>query len=92
MTLALADLWPYIDELFVDEPLVDRLEGVAVRPSTIRPAFDAVIDTVLAEAELVRPAGFIAAGGGRVGRHFSTLGYILAEMQVLARQHPGASW
>ncbi|MET0784902.1 1,2-phenylacetyl-CoA epoxidase subunit PaaC [Orlajensenia leifsoniae] len=92
MTLALADLWPYVDELFVDEPLVDRLEGVAVRPSTIRPAFDAVIDSVLAEAELVRPAGFIAAGGGRVGRHFSTLGYILAEMQVLARQHPGASW
>ncbi|KQQ93284.1 phenylacetate-CoA oxygenase [Leifsonia sp. Leaf325] len=92
MTLALADLWPYVDELFVDEPLVDRLEGVAVRPSTIRPAFDAVIDSVLAEADLVRPAGIIAAGGGRAGRHFSTLGYILAEMQVLARQHPGASW
>ncbi|MEL4319246.1 1,2-phenylacetyl-CoA epoxidase subunit PaaC [Leifsonia sp. YIM 134122] len=92
MTLALADLWPYVDELFVDEPLVDRLEGVAVRPSTMRPAFDAVIDSVLGEADLVRPAGFIAAGGGRTGRHFSTLGYILAEMQVLARQHPGASW
>ncbi|HKT57151.1 MAG TPA: 1,2-phenylacetyl-CoA epoxidase subunit PaaC [Microbacterium sp.] len=89
---ALGDVWPYIDELFRDEELLDRLEGIAVRPSTLRPAFDTVLAAVLGEAELAEPRGFIASGGGRHGRHFPTLGYILAEMQVLARQHPGATW
>ncbi|THG33932.1 phenylacetate-CoA oxygenase subunit PaaI [Glaciibacter flavus] len=92
ITVALADVWPYVDELFRDEPLIDRLEGVAVRPSTLRPAFDDVIVGVLSEAGLQTPAGFIASGGGRRGSHFTTMGYLLAELQVLARQHPGASW
>lgn len=92
MLRAVADVWPYVDELFRDEPLIDRLEGVAARPSTLRPPFDAVIDAVFAEARIDRPEGFVSSGGGRRGSHFPTLGYLLAEMQVLARQHPGASW
>lgn len=89
---ALGDVWPYVDELFRDEPLIDRLEGVAVRPSTLLGDFDAVIAAVFAEAELEAPRGFIASGGGREGRHYPSMGYILAELQVLARQHPGATW
>ncbi len=89
---AVADVWPYVDELFRDEPLIDRLEGIAVRPSTLRAPFDAVIDAVFAEADIEVPAGFVSSGGGRRGSHFPTLGYLLAEMQVLARQHPGATW
>ncbi|MDR6906286.1 ring-1,2-phenylacetyl-CoA epoxidase subunit PaaC [Agromyces sp. 3263] len=97
MTVAIADTWPYIDELFVDDELVEHLaaEGVAVLPSSLRPAFDAVIDAVMAEAELEPPTGrtaFVASGGGRRGSHTEHLGPLLAEMQVLARQHPGASW
>jgi ring-1,2-phenylacetyl-CoA epoxidase subunit PaaC len=30
--------------------------------------------------------------GGRSGRHTEHLGHMLAEMQVLQRQHPGATW
>ncbi|MCW3492186.1 1,2-phenylacetyl-CoA epoxidase subunit PaaC [Microbacterium sp. SSM24] len=92
MLRAVADVWPYADELFRDEPLIDRLEGIAVRPSTLRAPFDAVIAAVFAEAGIETPAGFASSGGGRRGSHFSTLGYVLAEMQVLARQHPGATW
>ena len=33
-----------------------------------------------------------AQKGGKTGRHSEHLGYILAEMQSLARQHPGATW
>jgi ring-1,2-phenylacetyl-CoA epoxidase subunit PaaC len=33
-----------------------------------------------------------AQGGGRTGRHSEALGPMLAEMQVLARAHPGATW
>ncbi|WP_082462401.1 1,2-phenylacetyl-CoA epoxidase subunit PaaC [Agromyces sp. Leaf222] len=97
MIMAVTDTWPYVDELFADDALVERLaaDGVAVLPSTLRPAFEAAVDAVFAEAELERPTGrtaFIASGGGREGRHTEHLGPLLAEMQVLARRHPGASW
>ena len=92
MIRAVGDVWPYVDELFRDDPLIERLGAAAVRPAGLRAAFDAVVDAVFAEAELDVPQGFVSAGGGREGRHFTTLGYILAEMQVLARQHPGATW
>ncbi|MDJ0350010.1 1,2-phenylacetyl-CoA epoxidase subunit PaaC [Cryobacterium sp. PH29-G1] len=92
MITALSDLWPYVEEIFRDDPLIDRLEGVAVRPSSLRPAFDAAIAPVLAEAELEIPRGFVASGGGRTGNHSEHLAFLLAEMQVLTRAHPGASW
>lgn len=89
---ALEDVWPYVDELFADEPLLDALDGVAVRPSALREPFDADVAPILAEAELEPPQAFHAAGGGRRGRHSEHLAPLLAELQVLARQHPGASW
>ncbi|MFJ3393287.1 1,2-phenylacetyl-CoA epoxidase subunit PaaC [Leifsonia aquatica] len=89
---ALADVWPSVAELFQDEPLIDRLEGVAVRPSTLRPDFDESLRPVLDETGLELPGTFASAGGGRRGRHSEYLGPLLAELQVLARQHPGASW
>lgn len=90
--VALVDLWPYLDELFHDEPLIVRLDGIAVRPSELRePVTDAVAAT-LAACELATPTVPFSSGGGRSGRHSSHLGYILAELQVLARAHPGASW
>ncbi|MFF2388118.1 1,2-phenylacetyl-CoA epoxidase subunit PaaC [Agromyces sp. NPDC058104] len=89
--------WPYVDELFADDELTERLaaDGVAVLPSTLRAAFESAVDQVFAEAGLERPSGrtaYTASGGGRRGSHTEHLGPLLAEMQVLARQHPGASW
>ncbi|MGO4593080.1 1,2-phenylacetyl-CoA epoxidase subunit PaaC [Leifsonia sp. 2TAF2] len=94
---ALDDVWPYVDELFSDEstgaePLLDALDGIAPRPSTLREPFDTDIAPILAEARLELPTAFHAAGGGRRGRHSEHLAPLLAELQVLARQHPGASW
>lgn len=92
ITVAVADLWPYLAELFEDDELIDRLSDVSVRPSTLRePVMDAVAG-ILSACELAEPAVPFAAGGGRRGKHSSYLGYLLAEMQVLARKHPGASW
>jgi len=89
---ALGDVWPYVDELFRDEPLIDRLGDAAVRPSTLRAGFDAVVDTVFTEAELTAPSVAASSAGGRRGAHATPMGHLLAEMQVLARRHPGASW
>ncbi|MEP6989455.1 MAG: Phenylacetic acid catabolic protein, partial [bacterium] len=30
--------------------------------------------------------------GGRTGAHTEHLGHMLAEMQIIARSHPGATW
>jgi ring-1,2-phenylacetyl-CoA epoxidase subunit PaaC len=92
MTVALADTWPYVDELFRDDALIEELGDIAVRPSELRADFDRLVGTVLTEAELEVPTGFVARGGGRIGNHTEYLGPLLAEMQVLARAHPEATW
>lgn len=89
---ALGHVWPYVGDLFRDESLLDRLEGIAVHPSALRPAFDAVVDALAAETGVTFPAADTARGGGRRGWHTENLSLLLAEMQVLAREHPGASW
>lgn len=97
LLVALADTWPYTDELFRDDELHERLGDIAPLPSSLRAGFDEIWSAVLAEAE-VSESEFTnarigqSAGGGRRGDHSTHLGPLLAEMQVLARRHPGASW
>ncbi|TQJ59896.1 ring-1,2-phenylacetyl-CoA epoxidase subunit PaaC [Arthrobacter sp. SLBN-83] len=94
MIHGLRTMWPYVSELFQDDDLTRRLAeaGAAVAPSSLREDFDRLVADVLKEAELEVPDVPAAPGGGRYGKHSEYLGYILAEMQVLAREHPGASW
>ncbi|UUX58080.1 1,2-phenylacetyl-CoA epoxidase subunit PaaC [Glutamicibacter halophytocola] len=92
MRHALEILWPYVDEMFRDEAVHQNLESIAVLPSTLREAWQEEISAVLAEAGLEIPATGQAMAHGRRGEHSEHLGYLLAEMQVLARKHPGASW
>lgn len=98
MQSALDALWPYVGELFRTSDEERRLieAGVAVDPAQTRDEVDAVLDEVLAKATLTRPQRpFIGTIGGRSGRqgvHTEHLGHALAEMQSLARQHPGATW
>ena len=83
---ALDQVWPYTHELFTADP------AAPVDPATLRADFDAVVSAVLDEATLTRPADGWAPGGGRDGVHTEHLSYLLAEMQVLHRAHPGAKW
>ncbi|MHA7289679.1 1,2-phenylacetyl-CoA epoxidase subunit PaaC [Arthrobacter sp. MDT3-24] len=94
MIQGLKQMWPYVAELFQDDELTTRLAetDAAVEPSSLRADFDRLTGEILAEAELEVPDVPAAPGGGRHGRHSENLGYLLAEMQVLAREHPGASW
>jgi ring-1,2-phenylacetyl-CoA epoxidase subunit PaaC len=86
MQAAVDQVWPYTHELFAPDP------DAPVDPATLRPAFLATVDAVLTEATLVRPTDGWAPGGGRTGVHTEHLSYLLAEMQVLHRAHPGARW
>ena len=91
---ALDELWMYTGELFAmdDGERALAAAGVAVDREAIRPAWDATIERVLAEATLRRPADGWMQTGGRAGRHSEHLGPMLAEMQVLHRAHPGVTW
>jgi ring-1,2-phenylacetyl-CoA epoxidase subunit PaaC len=79
MQSAVDEVWPYTHELFEDEP-------------DLRPQWLSTVEDVLTRATLVRPADGWAPAGGRDGRHTEHLSYLLAEMQVLHRAHPGARW
>ncbi|MFG1900243.1 1,2-phenylacetyl-CoA epoxidase subunit PaaC [Micromonospora carbonacea] len=86
MQAAVDHVWPYAHELFAPWP------GAPVDPATLRGDFDAYVGPVLAEATLTRPADGWGPAGGRDGVHTEHLSYLLAEMQVLHRAHPGAQW
>jgi ring-1,2-phenylacetyl-CoA epoxidase subunit PaaC len=57
---------------------------------------DAVLDEVLAAATLDRPHAVplarVAGRSGRDGVHTEAFGYLLAELQSVARAHPDATW
>lgn len=92
MVAGLDLMWPFVAELFEDDSLTAEVGDAGVVPSSLRAEFDRNSVAVLSEAELEVPALPMATGGGRAGHHSEYLGYLLAEMQVLAREFPGASW
>ena len=91
---ALDELWPYTSELFladaVDQAVIAT--GFGADTESLRPQWLATVDRVLGEATLTKPNDGFSPRGGRVGRHTEHLGRMLADMQSLARAHPGASW
>jgi ring-1,2-phenylacetyl-CoA epoxidase subunit PaaC len=92
MTAALEEVWPYTFELFASDDLVTRLGGTAVDPATLQPEWQDRVYGVLQSVELAVPQTNWHPIGGRDGKHTEALSYLLAEMQVLHRAHPGATW
>ncbi len=87
-------LWPYVPELFETDELVTTLatDGIAVDPAALEAPTLAYVDAVLTEATLTRPVTEVRHTGGRRGLHTEQMGFLLAEMQHLARSDPGARW
>ncbi|HEY2851964.1 MAG TPA: 1,2-phenylacetyl-CoA epoxidase subunit PaaC [Gemmatimonadaceae bacterium] len=91
---AVDDLWPYTGELFLADD-VDRAvaqSGFGVDPSPLESSWQSTVRDVLGRAGLTIPDSAYMQRGGRQGRHTEHLGHMLAEMQIVARSHPGASW
>jgi ring-1,2-phenylacetyl-CoA epoxidase subunit PaaC len=94
----LAAVVPLVPEIFESSAVERRLAaaGVAVNPANLRDEFDGVVGQVLAEAELDWPeaAGLAGVAGqaGRDGVHTEAMGFLLAELQSVARAMPGATW
>ncbi|QNE22211.1 phenylacetate-CoA oxygenase subunit PaaC [Kribbella qitaiheensis] len=91
MQAGLDAMWPYTAELFAGDELVRRLP-VAVDPSTFEEEWLRRVTQVIEESTCTVPTSSYQHSGGRDGRHSEHLGYLLAELQHIARSHPGASW
>ena len=94
MQAALERAWPYTSEMFQRDEIDSAAEASGLGPArdTLREAWRAEVLDVLAEAHLQAPADSPFVATGTRGRHSEHMGFILAEMQVLQRTHPGGRW
>lgn len=95
MQAAVNALWPYTGEMFIGDELDARMTalGIGFDPESLRREWLSHVREVLEEATLDLPSAEAwMHRGGRQGRHTEHLSRMLAEMQVLQRAHPGASW
>ncbi len=91
-------LWMYTGEMFS----VDAIErglvaaGVAADAASLQGPWRSAVAAVFDEATLAMPGdGWMQGASGRGGKqgiHTEHLGHMLAEMQIVARSHPGARW
>jgi len=91
---AVDGLWRYTGELFETDEVESDLvaAGIAADPTAIRDRWREIVAATFAEATLATPDDGPMQSGGRTGRHSESFSFLLGELQVLARAHPGASW
>ena len=94
MQAALDAVWPYTGELFAmdttDSELLER--GIGCDLEALRTPWNAHVSGIVAQATLTLPEDGWMQGGGKSGRHTESLGYLLAEMQSVARSIPAERW
>ena len=92
---ALDDLWRFTPELFASDD-TDRAmlaAGIAPDLALIKTKWESLVRDVLVRATLTTPHDVPAPRrAGRTGQHTESLGHMLAEMQIVARSDPGATW
>ena len=93
---ALDQLWRFTAELFAADEIdaVMLQSGVGIDLAALRSTWEQLVRDVVWRATLTLPNDppKAATRGGRGGAHTEFLGHMLAEMQIVARSHPGASW
>jgi ring-1,2-phenylacetyl-CoA epoxidase subunit PaaC len=87
-------MWRFVPELFEMDDIASGAaqSGVGADLPAFRGDYDRIVDQVLAEATLERPADQRPILGGRRGHHGEHLGHLLASMQFLPRTYPDAVW
>jgi ring-1,2-phenylacetyl-CoA epoxidase subunit PaaC len=94
---ALDDLWRFTPELFAADDVDARLAAQGIGPDlpALRSQWSTLVRDVFERATLTVPNEVPHSPHlpiGRRGMHTEHLGHMLAEMQIVARSHPGASW
>jgi len=92
---ALERVTPHVAELFEDDAVsvAAAQAGVGALPSSLWDSAFGHVSRIVAQATLSLPGQPAwRSRGGRDGIHSRPMGYLLAEMQHIARSHPGATW
>ncbi|WP_233864987.1 1,2-phenylacetyl-CoA epoxidase subunit PaaC [Paraburkholderia adhaesiva] len=91
---ALDWLMPYTREFFSTDAVETSVAEAGIAPlvAQLEAAWRADVEEALGEATLTLPAPVKHVTTGKLGEHSEHMGFVLAEMQSLARQHPGAHW
>ncbi len=91
---SLDDLWRYTGEMFAADGLDDAMMTDFDGPdlNAIAVEWRNKIAGIVAEATLELPQEETMARGGKQGVHSEHFGYLLAQLQILPRSHPGAAW
>ena len=91
---ALQHLLPYCQEFWIGSEAETAAvnNGTGVDVAGLQSDWDALVDNTLNEATLQRPAVQGHVPQGKHGVHSEHMGFLLAEMQSLARAHPQAVW
>ncbi len=88
------DLWRYTGEFFLGDDLDALMQsrGIGFNPEALRDPWLERVRESFSSATLEVPADSWMQRGGKQGVHTEALGYVLAEMQVLPRAMPEATW
>lgn len=91
---SLERLWPFTAELLQADDIDREMHaaGIGADLVAVRSDWERQVAATLAEATLERPGDRPWRWYGKRGEHGEHLGRLLAQMQVLQRTHPGASW
>lgn len=94
MQRAMDELWPWTGELaWQDEVDADlHKTGAAPDLESLKAPWEVMVRDVATRATLTIPKVPMRMSQGRQGKHTEHLGHMLAEMQIVARSHPGAKW
>jgi len=91
---ALAELWPYFNELFISDAVDAAAAASGLGPawSSLHADWQAAMEEILSEATLAAPKPSRYVPSGHLGIHSEHMGHMLAEMQYLQRAYPGGVW
>ena len=94
MQAALDYLMPYTQEFFTTAAFEgDAVQsGVGISVAALKDEWQSRVATVITQATLQMSPSVGHLTRGKEGMHSEHLSYLLAEMQSLAREHPGAVW
>ncbi len=95
ISAAVNDLWMFTGELFYvstgEQSLLKK--NIVPNRETFRDPWNKLISETLIEATIPKPdADIFMYQGAREGRHTEHLGHLLAELQIVSRTFPTATW
>lgn len=91
---ALDYLMPYTREFFSIDDIERKVAQAGIGPLTadLESLWREDVAATVSEATLTLPAEGQHVSTGKLGEHSEHIGYLLAELQSIARQYPDATW